>query len=290
MTAVPTVSVLMTAYNRPRFVVEAIESVLASSFEDFELIVVDDCSTDDTYDTAHAYERRDPRVRVLRNERNLGDYPNRNRALGYARGRYTKFVDSDDILYPHGLGVMVRAMDAFPDAVAGISQGDAQLDRPYPIRLTPAEAYDEHFFRRGILFMGPTACIYRTEMFRAAGAFSEVRHNGDALTTLRLARIAPIVKIAPGLFWWREHEGQEFRRRTERQLIEYEILRDALEHADCPLPPERRQQALDRLRHAYARQLLSQAVRRGRPRFALDRFRRAALPLRYLARALVRPT
>lgn len=74
----PLVSVLMTAYNRDKFIAEAIESVLASSFKDLELIIVDDCSTDKTLDIAKTFQQIDTRIKVFRNEENLGDYTNRN--------------------------------------------------------------------------------------------------------------------------------------------------------------------------------------------------------------------
>src|SRR5262249_14421824 len=99
----PIVSVLMTAYNRASFIAPAIESVLAQTFADFELVIVDDCSTDDTPDIARRYARLDSRVRVLINERNLGDYGNRNHAAALGRGQFLKFHDSDDMMYPHCL-------------------------------------------------------------------------------------------------------------------------------------------------------------------------------------------
>ena len=110
MTARPTVSVLLTAFNRERFIGPAIESVLAQTFADFELLVVDDCSTDGTVQVARGY-LSDPRVRLVQNERNLGDYPNRNHAATFAVGEYIKYHDSDDVMYPHCL-----AGDGAPDA------------------------------------------------------------------------------------------------------------------------------------------------------------------------------
>ncbi|HEV2714429.1 MAG TPA: glycosyltransferase family A protein, partial [Terriglobales bacterium] len=97
--ATPLVSVLMTAYNREKYIAEAIESVLASNFKDFELIIVDDCSKDRTAEIARRYTS-DSRVQVHVNEKNLGDYPNRNRAASLARGKYLKYLDSDDVIYP----------------------------------------------------------------------------------------------------------------------------------------------------------------------------------------------
>ena len=99
----PTVSVLMTSYNHEQYIGAAIESVLASTFADFELIVVDDCSLDQTAALAHQYARTDRRIHVVTNDKNLGDYPNRNQAASYATGTYLKYLDADDLLYPHSL-------------------------------------------------------------------------------------------------------------------------------------------------------------------------------------------
>jgi glycosyltransferase involved in cell wall biosynthesis len=99
----PTVSVLMTAYNRERYIASSIDSVLAQTFDDFELVIVDDGSSDGTVEIARRFARQDRRVRVEVNDRNLGDYPNRNRAAALARGTLLKYHDSDDLLYPHCL-------------------------------------------------------------------------------------------------------------------------------------------------------------------------------------------
>jgi glycosyltransferase involved in cell wall biosynthesis len=109
----PLVSVLMTAYNREKYIDEAIESVLASSYRNLELIVVDDCSKDRSVEIARTYAAKDDRVKVYVNETNLGDYPNRNRAASLARGEYIKYADSDDIMFPSCLKKMVTPMIQF---------------------------------------------------------------------------------------------------------------------------------------------------------------------------------
>jgi glycosyltransferase involved in cell wall biosynthesis len=81
---VPIVSVLMTSFNREKYIAEAIESVLASTYKDFELIIVDDVSTDATVAIAEKYAKQDGRIKVYKNQNNLGDYKNRNRAASYA--------------------------------------------------------------------------------------------------------------------------------------------------------------------------------------------------------------
>ena len=140
----PKLSVLMTAYNRENFISEAIESVLASTFTDFELIIVDDASQDTTVEIAKFYENLDHRVKVYVNDINLGDYPNRNKAASYANGKYLKYLDSDDIIYDYGLEVMVKAMEKFEFAGFGLASKVSD-EKPFPICISPQEIYLESF-------------------------------------------------------------------------------------------------------------------------------------------------
>src|SRR5947209_14682770 len=160
----PYVSILTTAYNREAFIGDAIESALASKFEDFELIVVDDCSSDRTVEIAKRYTT-DPRVRIFVNEKTLTDYANRNHAAQLARGHYLKYLDSDDVIYPHGLEVMVASMDKFPNAALGICRPPSP-ERPYPIQISPEQAYREHFLERGLFAAAPSSSIIRADAFR----------------------------------------------------------------------------------------------------------------------------
>ena len=168
----PAVSVLMTAFNRERYVAEAIESVLGQTFEDFELVVVDDASHDRTVDIARKYEA-DPRVRVVVNERNLGDYPNRNRAAALARGAFIKFHDSDDVMYPHCLAAMVEPLRAEPGAALALSSGWHWPGGPCPMLLTPRLAYQREFLGQGLFMCGPAGALIRTDVFRSLGGFPE---------------------------------------------------------------------------------------------------------------------
>ncbi|GAF88480.1 unnamed protein product, partial [marine sediment metagenome] len=200
MTRPPTVSVLTTCYNRQAYLGQAIESVLASNFEDFEYIIVDDGSSDNSVEIAQRYAAADPRIRVYVNETNLGDYPNRNRAASFARGTYIKYVDSDDIIFPHGLQVMVECMRRFPDAALGLCRPSDGV-RPYPYSLHPAEAYRRHFFGDGLFSYGPLASIICRASFEAIGGFSGRRYLGDTELWFGLARRQPIVLMVEGLTW-----------------------------------------------------------------------------------------
>jgi glycosyltransferase involved in cell wall biosynthesis len=109
------VTVLIAVRDGLPWVREAIESVLAQTFPDFELLLVDDASSDGTPEAAEVYG--DPRIRVLRNERNLGQVPSLNRGLREARGEYVARLDADDVCLPERLERQVVVLDA-DDSVA----------------------------------------------------------------------------------------------------------------------------------------------------------------------------
>ena len=106
----PLVSVIMPAYNAERFIEAAISSVLAQSVQNWELIVIDDCSCDRTYQLAMA--QKDPRIWVLRNEVNSGVAKTRNRGIALARGKYVAFLDSDDIWHPEKLERQIERLES----------------------------------------------------------------------------------------------------------------------------------------------------------------------------------
>jgi GT2 family glycosyltransferase len=116
----PRVSVLMTTFNGAAFIRESIDSVLAQTFSDFELVIVDDGSTDAT--PALLASCRDPRVRVIRPDRNLGVVGARNFGLAACRGLYIAAHDHDDLSLPERLATQVRTLDARPDIVLAGSE------------------------------------------------------------------------------------------------------------------------------------------------------------------------
>ena len=105
----PLVSVCIPVYNGVPYIAEAIESVLKQTCQDFEIVVCDNCSTDDTLKVVEGYA--DPRIRVYRNERNLGASTNYNRVVSLARGKYFKLLCADDIIYPDCLKVQADVLE-----------------------------------------------------------------------------------------------------------------------------------------------------------------------------------
>ena len=111
--AAPLVSVIIPAYNAAPFIHEAIQSILDQTFQDFEIIVVDDASTDDTVDAIRSI--RDPRLYLHRNPSNIGITATLNKLLHLARGKYIARMDADDISLPHRLMLQVNMMEQNPD-------------------------------------------------------------------------------------------------------------------------------------------------------------------------------
>lgn len=93
----PLISIITPNYNCSRFIAETIESVLAQTYANWEMIIVDDCSTDKSYEIALEYAKKDERIKVIRNERNSGAAFSRNKAIEESKGEYLAFLDSDDI-------------------------------------------------------------------------------------------------------------------------------------------------------------------------------------------------
>ncbi|RZJ86402.1 MAG: glycosyltransferase, partial [Hymenobacter sp.] len=108
----PQVSILVPTYNRRRLLLDALTSILKQSYTDFEVIVVDNCSPDDT--EAAVSSLRDERIVYVRNEVNVGPVNNHNRALRLARGKYVYFFSDDDVMLEHNLSRKIAIFEQHP--------------------------------------------------------------------------------------------------------------------------------------------------------------------------------
>lgn len=208
----PLVSVLMTAYNREKYIGEAIESVLASTFKNFELIISDDGSSDGTVEIAKTYAEKDSRVKLFVNEKNVGDYNNRNKAASYATGKYLKYLDSDDIIYPYSLALMADSMEQYPNTAYAFSASHVHTSSGtlrYPVVFTPEQGFREHFLKGGFYYSGPGGVIFRADIFREFNGFSGRRFLGDMELLMKIGLQYPVLMIQPALIWWRIHDEQE---------------------------------------------------------------------------------
>ncbi len=230
------VSILMTAYNREPYIGYAIDSVLASTFKDWELIIVDDGSKDKTVSIAQAYELKDERIKLYINEKNLGDYGNRNRAAALAKGKYLQYVDSDDMLHRDSLAETVAIMEADAGIDIAMVGSDAKIEqRDFQIK----EAVKEHFFKEGFLNMGPGSTIMRRDFFERIGKYPELYGPAnDAYFHLKAAALGRIVLLDRDIMFYRIHEGQEKNNTYSYLSNNFKYQADALKELPLGLSKE----------------------------------------------------
>ena len=216
----PKVSVCIDVFNYSNYLPRAIESVLDQTFSDFELIVVDDRSTDDSYDIALSYANRDNRVRAERNTANLGMVKNRNACLRLARGNFVKFVHADDFLCsPEALSSMLARIDGNPEA-ALVSCGmqfvkeDGALSGRSPDWFSGSNFYPgDTIITRCLgeqknLIGGPSATLFRRG-FAQRGFDERYFHAADLEMWFHLLEQGSFAYVAEPLIAYRWHPLQQ---------------------------------------------------------------------------------
>ena len=225
----PMVSVLMTAYNREKYIAEAIESVLASDYQNFELIIVDDCSKDNTVTIAKKYTEKDCRTKLYINETNIKQFPNRNKAISYANGLYVVFVDSDDTIHPDGISRLVKTMTQFPNTSFGMCY--YRGDQPVPFLLEGKEAIRKNYFEFPFLGIGPGSTILKRQFLLDIGGYPDAYEAaGDMFFNLKACCYSSIVLIPYTFMEYRVHGEQELNNPYSYIYNGYLYFKDALKN------------------------------------------------------------
>jgi hypothetical protein len=230
MPADPRVTVFIPVHNRERYIRVAVNSILAQRFDDFELLVVDDGSTDGTLDALAHFS--DPRLRVVANAENRGIPYTRNRGLELARGKYIALLDSDDHAYPNRLSRQVAFLDRYADVAqvgSWCSFMDARgemLDRVRRQPLTPDDVHAHLLFHCPIINRTVTARTHILRELRYDEAFPRCQ---DYHMHARLFRDGHrLANLGEILVCGREHAGR-FTGRTsdlgrDRKMAVYRML------------------------------------------------------------------
>jgi glycosyltransferase involved in cell wall biosynthesis len=229
----PAVSICIPTYNGTRWIEEAVQSALGQTFGDFELLVVDDASTDHTVERVRALG--DPRVRVEINERNLGLVGNWNHCVRLARGEFVKFLFQDDLLYPECLERMLVPFRAQERVGMVFSRREVLLENPEDPRaqawkaqygdlhtqferlesLNSGRELFEQYLRKGFRmnFVGePTAVMVRRSCFDRVGLFNTRMHQGpDFEMWIRLMYFYDVGFLDEPLCAFRVHTGSTTR-------------------------------------------------------------------------------
>lgn len=194
----PRVSVCIAVYNCERYIGQAIESVLAQTLGDFELIVADNASTDRTVEIVRSYA--DPRIRLLRNDHNVGAIANFNLAITAAQGAFIKLLGADDLLYPTCLERQLAVMTADPSLVMATCHRDV-IDAKGKIiirdygwrgrasRIDGRQAVRAIVRRGRNLFGEPLTTLFRADAFAAVGGFDDTSDIGLWCKLLRTGHV-----------------------------------------------------------------------------------------------------
>ena len=214
MNAVPRLSIGLPVYNGEKYLAEALEALLGQSYEDFELIISDNASTDGTAGICRRYEKQDSRIRYVRQPRNIGLVPNHNFVVGLARGELFKWAAHDDLYARDLLKRCVDALDENPQAVFAHSWSAIIDSSATPTKLvkypeaTASPRAPERF--RSMLSDGKSRLYYgivRTDVLRRT-PLHDSYHYADRTLVTEIALHGPFCQVPDWLYFRRDHPGQ----------------------------------------------------------------------------------
>lgn len=211
----PRVTVFIPVHNREHYITTAVDSILAQTFENFELLIVDDGSTDATLDVLSRYQ--DPRLRVECNPRNLGIPATRNRGLELARGDYIALLDSDDKSWPNRLARQVETLDRHPELCqigSACDFMDDQGKRLKRVRRQPLAADDVAASLAFYCALTNRTVMARTAILRDYRYREDFPRCQDYELHQRLSGTQRMANLADILVCGREHGGR-FTRQTD---------------------------------------------------------------------------
>ncbi len=221
------ISVLMPAYNAEKYIGEAIESILRQTYKNFELIIADDASTDETWQVIQDYLKKDKRIKAFKNKKNLYIAGNRNRLISLAKGKYIAWQDADDISMRHRLEEQVEYMEKYPKV--GILGGFLKIiDGKGTTKYVRTYAAEDNLLRKKIFRYSPVAqptAMIRRKIFNEIGAYS-LRYPPaeDIDVSFRIGLTYKFANLQKVTVKYREYEdSQTFRKLRKIELSTMEI-------------------------------------------------------------------
>ena len=254
----PKVSYVIASYNHEEFVAESLQSILAQTFADLELIVVDDGSSDGTAEVVRDVASTDPRVSLYVQD-NMGVVNARNRGVTQSRGEYISIVDSDDLLPADRTAWQVEALDANPHAALvygdawNIDRNGNRIRRRFEIYPPVAGDFSVELFAN-YCFVPAVSVMFRRAAFDRSGPFWGPGPNTDYLKWIELGLFGEAICLSgKQLGCWRLHGGNVSRSPAEERAAQYERLRQALQSLVERHPDLGRRIGERRLRWRYGR-------------------------------------
>ena len=222
------VSIIMPSYNTASFITDSIQSVIAQSYKNWELLIVDDCSTDNTDEVVKSF-LADEKIRYIKNKRNSGPAVSRNKALKEAKGKWIAFLDSDDLWEPEKMEKQISFMEK----------------NGYHFSYTNYAEIDEEGKRNGVKVTGPKK-ITKTGMYNFCWPgtltvmydreyigliqVADIQKNNDYAIWLKVCHKADCYLLDEELALYRRRTGSVSTHSVERKIVwHYKLFKEAEE-------------------------------------------------------------
>lgn len=224
----PLVTVIMPAYRARNYIEAAVRSVMAQTLTDWELIVIDDCSGDETPELVRALEREDDRIRLVCNEQNMGVARTRNRGMDLARGKYIALLDSDDVWLPEKLERQLARMDREGADVCYCSYAivDARGERCKPDYLVPPAVDFRGLLRENVI--GCSTVVLNRRVLEDHRFLTDFYHEDYVLWVTLLREGFRAVGCTEPLVHWRFIENSRSYDKRRAAQNRWRIYRDYL--------------------------------------------------------------
>lgn len=250
----PLVSVVVPAYNEAQHIGECIDSILAQTYQNWECIVVDNCSTDGTAELARRYAAKDARIRVSENQKFVRAVPNYNGALRQIsrESKFCKIVFSDDWIFPECLDRMVEVAEEQPSVgiVGAYGLQGRQImwaGLPYPSKIVPGREICRKLFLEDLYVFGTgTSILFRSSLVREREPFyNESNLHADSETCIALLKQCDFGFVNQVLSFTRVRDGSLFDFSREMNTLIAGRLYDLVNYGSHFLTPEEYKTCLD---------------------------------------------
>lgn len=206
----PKVTVRISAYNHKKYINQAVESVVNQTYQDFELIVIDDCSTDGTAEILEELEKKYA-FNLILNKKNKGLNANNELALRIAKGKYIAGLGSDDFWPGNRLHVQVTAMENNPEFGFSYGKGKQVNNKGIIVGEEMPDGYSGWFFNKLFLSehsgISATTVMFKTDLLRKANVHDKNMYINDKYMFMKVSKLAPVLYIDEFLTFYRIHDN-----------------------------------------------------------------------------------
>lgn len=226
-------SIIMPSYNHACFLEETLEGVLAQTYTNWELLILDDKSSDDSLSIIETYAKRDERIKSLPNSENLGTYRTQNRGLDYATGDFAAILNSDDAWAPKKLELQAKLLSEHPDSVFSytrcllIDRDSQPLPEQNHHRDYPTEEYQNVLpWLLHVNQIAASSLVFKLGTVRFQEAYG---YSGDWIASIMLARQSMACFVNEPVTFWRQHGDNSSKKLTKTLAEEIAVRHWILE-------------------------------------------------------------